>query len=109
MILITILLLITLFDFISTDYNLKRGATEQLYLRKKYSNEHRLTLEMVLYRSVLVLIVIGIYFTFKILGYDHSEYLLIFNIVYYAYKMAKGNLIVMIKLWNEPIIYKRRK
>ena len=96
--LITIAILIALFDFVSTEHNLTRGAWEA---NLDFKSAHWLTWKMILNR---LLYVIPVFVLFHFYG---NPILIFFNIGY-GYKMIKNNLRTMIRLWGKPVIYKRR-
>ena len=99
LLMITMAILIVLFDFISTDYTLKRGAKEG---NNDFKNAHWLTWKMILNRSLYVIPVFTLFYFYGIL-------ILVFFNIGYGYKMIKNNLRTIIKLWGKPVIYKRRK
>ena len=95
MILIVLTILITLFDLWSTDYTLRRGATEN---NIDFMHEHWLTKEMIIDRGIWTAI-IGILFAL------FGNPILIVYVIGYGFKMIKNNLRTIIKLWDKPIIY----
>ena len=85
---VVLTLLITLFDLWSTDYTLKRGATE---LNVDFKDEHRLTKDMVVDRAGWTAAVFILYLLFGLP-------ILIVYCAVYSIKMITGNLITVIKV-----------